>query len=174
MKTTKDEITSRLEQIKKRGANKTCFDCGEKGTTYAAMNFGTFVCSRCAGLLRELNFKVKGTGVSIFTEKEVDLLDTVGNENARKTWMGKFDEDRDKMPNPKNSDEVKRHLSKDDVLKITRCILNHKHDKNIASIVVRELSEELPQLTVSKVNHILYKNSWKSLTDEYFMKGDFI
>ena len=108
MKTTKDEITSRLEQIKKRGANKTCFDCGEKGTTYAAMNFGTFVCSRCAGLLRELNFKVKGTGVSIFTEKEVDLLDTVGNENARKTWMGKFDEDRDKMPNPKNSDEVKR------------------------------------------------------------------
>ena len=67
-----------------------------------------------------------------------------------------------------------RNISKDDVLKITRCILNHKHDKNIASIVVRELSEELPQLTVSKVNHILYKNSWKSLTDEYFMKGDFI
>lgn len=110
MKTSKTDLTARLEQIKKRNPNKTCFDCGEKGTTYAAMNFGTFVCSRCAGLLRELNFKVKGTGVSIFTEKEIDLLDSVGNENARKIWLAKWDDERDKMPNPKNSDEVKRHL----------------------------------------------------------------
>ena len=110
MKTSKTDLSARLEQIKKRNANKTCFDCGEKGTTYAAMNFGTFVCSRCAGLLRELNFKVKGTGVSIFTEKEIDLLDTVGNENARKIWLAKWDDEGDKMPNPKNSDEVKRHL----------------------------------------------------------------
>ena len=110
MKTSKTDLSARLEQIKKRNANKICFDCGEKGTTYAAMNFGTFVCSRCAGLLRELNFKVKGTGVSIFTEKEIDLLDTVGNENARKIWLAKWDDERDKMPNPKNSDEVKRHL----------------------------------------------------------------
>ena len=110
MKTSKTDLTARLEQIKKRNPNKTCFDCGEKGTTYAAMNFGTFVCSRCAGLLRELNFKVKGTGVSIFTEKEIDLLDTVGNENASKIWLAKWDDERDKMPNPKDSDEVKRHL----------------------------------------------------------------
>ena len=110
MKTSKTDLSARLEQIKKRNANKICFDCGEKGTTYAAMNFGTFVCSRCAGLLRELNFKVKGTGVSIFKEKEIDLLDTVGNENARKIWLAKWDDERDKMPNPKNSDEVKRHL----------------------------------------------------------------
>ena len=110
MKTSKTDLSARLEQIKKRNANKTCFDCGEKGTTYAAMNFGTFVCSRCAGLLRELNFKVKGTGVSIFTEKEIDLLDTVGNENASKIWLAKWDDERDKMPNPKDSDEVKRHL----------------------------------------------------------------
>ena len=110
MTTSKTDLTARLEQIKKRNPNKTCFDCGEKGTTYAAMNFGTFVCSRCAGLLRELNFKVKGTGVSIFTEKEIDLLDTVGNENASKIWLAKWDDERDKMPNPKDSDEVKRHL----------------------------------------------------------------
>ena len=94
----------------------------------------------------------------------VNIIESIKNKYA---WVDISDEYFTK-------DEVKRHLSKDDVLKITRCILNHKHDKNIASIVVRELSEELPQLTVSKVNHILYKNSWKSLTDEYFMKGDFI
>ena len=103
------ELTKRLEEIKKRTPNKTCFDCGEKGTTYAAMDFGTFICSRCAGLLRELNFKVKGTGVSIFKEKEIDFLDKMGNENAKKIWMGKF-KDSDKKPDPKDSEEIKRFL----------------------------------------------------------------
>ena len=103
-------LTKRLEEIKKRTPNKTCFDCGEKGTTYAAMDFGTFICSRCAGLLRECNFKVKGTGVSIFKEKEIDFLDKMGNENAKKIWMGKFKEGSDKKPNPKDSEEIKRFL----------------------------------------------------------------
>jgi len=103
-------LTKRLEEIKNRTPNKTCFDCGEKGTTYAAMDFGTFVCSRCAGLLREINFKVKGTGVSIFKEKEIDFLDKMGNENAKKIWMGKFKENSDKKPNPKDLEELKRFL----------------------------------------------------------------
>ena len=103
------DLSKRLEEIKKRTPNKTCFDCGEKGTTYAAMDFGTFICSRCAGLLRELNFKVKGTGVSIFKEKEIDFLDKMGNENAKKIWMGKF-KDSDKKPDPKDSEEIKRFL----------------------------------------------------------------
>ncbi len=69
-----------LENIRKQGANKQCFDCGEKGTTYAAVTLGTFVCSRCAGLLRDLNYKVKGIGVSNFTQTEMDLLTNIGNE----------------------------------------------------------------------------------------------
>ena len=108
--TSPQDLSKRLEEIKKRTANKTCFDCGEKGTTYAAMDFGTFVCSRCAGLLREINFKVKGTGVSIFKEKEIDLLDKMGNENAKKIWMGKFKENSDKKPDPKDAEELKRFL----------------------------------------------------------------
>ena len=108
--TSTQDLTKRLEEIKRRTPNKTCFDCGEKGTTYAAMDFGTFICSRCAGLLRECNFKVKGTGVSIFKEKEIDFLDKMGNENAKKIWMGKFKEGSDKKPNPKDSEEIKRFL----------------------------------------------------------------
>jgi len=104
------QLTQKLNQIKMRPSNKTCFDCGEKGTTYACINFGTFICSRCAGLLRELNYKVKGISVSIFTEKEVEQLDKIGNENAKKVWMAKFKGDEDRLPNPKDSDEVKRFL----------------------------------------------------------------
>ena len=57
--TSVKEISMKLDKIKKREENKKCFDCGEKGTTYVCIDFGTFICSRCAGILRELNFKVK-------------------------------------------------------------------------------------------------------------------
>ena len=86
------DYSKQLEVIKKQGSNKSCFDCGEKGTTYVVMNFGTFVCSRCAGILRELNFKVKGTGVTIFSEKDIELIKKNGNDKARTIWMGKFNQ----------------------------------------------------------------------------------
>jgi hypothetical protein len=34
----------------------------------------------------------------------------MGNENAKKIWMGKFKEGSDKKPNPKDSEEIKRFL----------------------------------------------------------------
>ena len=106
------EISLKLDKIKKREENKKCFDCGEKGTTYVCIDFGTFICSRCAGILRELNFKVKGTGVSIFNQKEIDLLDKNGNEVAKKIWMAKYKEGKDKKPNNKNDDELREFLNK--------------------------------------------------------------
>ena len=51
-----------------------------QGTTYVVSNFGTFVCSRCAGLLRDLNFKVKGIGVCNFTNDELNFLTRMGND----------------------------------------------------------------------------------------------
>ena len=104
------DYSKQLENIKKQGSNKSCFDCGEKGTTYVVMNFGTFVCSRCAGILRELNFKVKGTGVTIFTEKDIELISKNGNDKAREIWMGKFKTKHDRLPDPKKYDDVKQHI----------------------------------------------------------------
>lgn len=51
-----------------------------KGTTYIVVNLGTFVCSKCAGIIRELNYFVKGIGLSNFKEAEVKLLQEMGNE----------------------------------------------------------------------------------------------
>ena len=110
--TSVKELSQKLDKIKKREENKKCFDCGEKGTTYVCINFGTFICSRCAGILRELNFKVKGTGVSIFNQKEIDLLDKMGNENAAKIWLAKYKEGKDKSPGLKD-DEALRNFIKD-------------------------------------------------------------
>jgi hypothetical protein len=44
------------------------------------MTFGTFVCSKCAGIHREMNNKVKGIGVSNFTEPELNVLIGMGND----------------------------------------------------------------------------------------------
>ena len=106
------EISMKLDKIKKREENKKCFDCGEKGTTYVCIDFGTFICSRCAGILRELNFKVKGTGVSIFNQKEIDILEKNGNDVAYKIWMAKYKEGKDKKTNNKNDDELREFLKK--------------------------------------------------------------
>jgi hypothetical protein len=51
-----------------------------KGTTYVVMNFGTFVCTRCSGIHRDLSFKVKGIGVCNFSEADLALLTKNGND----------------------------------------------------------------------------------------------
>jgi len=44
------------------------------------MQYGIFVCSKCAGIHRELNTKVKGIGVCNFDDKEIALLNKMGND----------------------------------------------------------------------------------------------
>jgi len=99
-----------VESLKKQEANRKCFDCGVVGTTYASLNFGTFVCSQCAGILRGLNYKVKPLGISIFTLNEYEILHKNGNENAKQIWLALYDRYKHEKPNPKNYNEVKKHL----------------------------------------------------------------
>lgn len=101
-----------VEALRKEGSNKNCFDCGVVGTTYASLNFGTFVCSQCAGILRGLNFKVKALGISIFTLDEYEFLQKNGNDKAKNIWLGNFDPYRYQRPNPKSYEEVKEHIIK--------------------------------------------------------------
>jgi len=42
--------------------------------------FGVFVCSACSGLHREINNKVKGISMSLFTEQETNYLKENGNK----------------------------------------------------------------------------------------------
>ena len=99
-----------VESLRKAESNRKCFDCGVVGTTYASLNFGTFVCSQCAGILRGLNFKVKPLGISIFTLNEYEILQKNGNDNAKNIWMALYDPYKHEKPNPKNYNEVKEHL----------------------------------------------------------------
>ena len=99
-----------VESLRKNESNRKCFDCGVVGTTYASLNFGTFVCSQCAGILRGLNYKVKPLGISIFTLKEYEILQKNGNDSAKNIWMALYDPYKHEKPNPKNYNDVKEHL----------------------------------------------------------------
>ena len=106
------ELSKKLDKLKNIEENKKCFECEEKGTTYVCTNFGTFVCSRCAGLLRELNYKVKGTSVSIFNQKEIEFLEKNGNKIGKKIWMAKYKINIDEKPNSEDDDSLRIFLDK--------------------------------------------------------------
>ena len=105
------EISLKIKKIKQNDENKKCFECGEKGTSYVCTNFGTFICSRCAGVLRELNFKVKGIGLAIFNEKEMEILEKNGNEIAKKIWLAKYKKGKDIKPSLDDDKQLKDFLS---------------------------------------------------------------
>lgn len=46
-----DKHLKTLREIVSLGGNKQCFDCGQRGPTYVNMTIGSFVCTRCSGLL---------------------------------------------------------------------------------------------------------------------------
>ena len=114
-----------LESVHKRKENSICFECREKGTPFLNLSLGTFVCTTCAGLLRELNFAVKGIGVTVLKEKEVNFIEEMGNEvnimltckNARKIWLAKFEDIKGLYPNPKDMLEMQEHLREKYILK---------------------------------------------------------
>ncbi|KAF4713105.1 hypothetical protein FOZ63_006067, partial [Perkinsus olseni] len=97
-------LVDRIKAFQKSDkANRHCADCGELGPTYICTDFGTFVCTECAGIHRELNHKVKGISVSKWTEQEVENLEAHGNTKDRETYMANYRPGID-LAEPNNQD----------------------------------------------------------------------
>ena len=48
-----DKNSTAIREIQaQHPANKKCFDCDQRGPTYVNMTIGSFVCTKCSGLLR--------------------------------------------------------------------------------------------------------------------------
>ncbi|KAF4527782.1 hypothetical protein B566_EDAN015838 [Ephemera danica] len=74
-------------------SNKHCFDCQQRGPTYVNMTIGSFVCTTCSGLLRGLTppHRVKSISMASFTDEEITLLKSRGNEYCKRVWLGLYD-----------------------------------------------------------------------------------
>lgn len=74
-------------------ANKQCFDCEQRGPTYINMTIGSFVCTKCSGMLRGINppHRIKSISMSSFTSDEVELMRSKGNLWCAAVWLGLYD-----------------------------------------------------------------------------------
>ncbi len=85
-----DKHLKLLRELGSKPDNKKCFDCEQRGPTYVNMTVGSFVCTRCSGILRGLNppHRVKSISMTTFTSQEIEFLENHGNEFCRQTWLG--------------------------------------------------------------------------------------
>ncbi|CAH1395819.1 unnamed protein product [Nezara viridula] len=84
-----------LRELVSLPENKHCFDCHQRGPTYVNVTIGSFICTRCSGLLRGLTppHRVKSISMATFTSEEIELLKCRGNEYCRKVWLSLYDGD---------------------------------------------------------------------------------
>jgi len=73
--------------------NKKCFDCEQRGPTYINITVGSFVCTKCSGMLRGMNppHRIKSISMSTFTPDEVEFMRTRGNAWCSKIWLARWD-----------------------------------------------------------------------------------
>ena len=86
---------------------------------------------------------------------------TIKNIKNKECWRHISDEYFD-------DNEYSRMLSVESVKLICETIAKYKNIRNCRKIVFNELKSSIPNLTISDINHIYYKNSWKSISDRFF------
>ncbi|XP_063771662.1 arf-GAP domain and FG repeat-containing protein 1 isoform X5 [Pseudophryne corroboree] len=92
--------------------NRKCFDCDQRGPTYANMTAGAFVCTSCSGILRGLNppHRVKSISMTTFTQQEIEFLQKHGNDVCKQIWLGLFDDRSSAIPDFRDPQKVKEFL----------------------------------------------------------------
>ncbi|XP_071353248.1 arf-GAP domain and FG repeat-containing protein 1a isoform X7 [Trachinotus anak] len=101
-----------LREMTSLSPNRKCFDCDQRGPTYANMTVGSFVCTSCSGILRGLNppHRVKSISMTTFTQQEIEFLQKHGNEVCKQIWLGLYDDRTSSIPDFREPQKVKEFL----------------------------------------------------------------
>uniref|UniRef100_A0A8C7D0E5 ArfGAP with FG repeats 1 n=1 Tax=Oncorhynchus kisutch TaxID=8019 RepID=A0A8C7D0E5_ONCKI len=101
-----------LREMTSLPPNRKCFDCDQRGPTYANMTVGSFVCTSCSGILRGLNppHRVKSISMTTFTQQEIEFLQKHGNESCKQIWLGLYDDRTTSIPDFREPQKVKEFL----------------------------------------------------------------
>jgi len=91
--------------------NKKCFDCEQRGPTYVNMTIGSFVCTKCSGMLRGINppHRIKSISMSSFTADEVEMMKVRGNLWCSKVWLATYDKSKHPV-DYKDDEKIKEFL----------------------------------------------------------------
>ncbi|KAK2847063.1 hypothetical protein Q5P01_010062 [Channa striata] len=101
-----------LREMTSLPPNRKCFDCDQRGPTYANMTVGSFVCTSCSGILRGVNppHRVKSISMTTFTQQEIEFLQRHGNEVCKQIWLGLYDDRTSSVPDFREPQKVKEFL----------------------------------------------------------------
>ncbi|XP_076269999.1 arf GTPase activating protein drongo isoform X8 [Rhynchophorus ferrugineus] len=96
MASRKKQDESNMKTLRELGGlpqNKFCFDCGQRGPTYVNVTIGSFVCTKCSGILRGLTppHRVKSISMATFTTDEIDVVRSKGNDHCKRVWLGLYE-----------------------------------------------------------------------------------
>lgn len=82
-----------LKRLRQQPHNQRCAECEVAENTWASVNLGIFVCTRCADIHRAIGAhisKVKGCGGTyLWGPDEIAQMEAVGNKRAAELYCGK-------------------------------------------------------------------------------------
>ncbi|XP_026082470.1 arf-GAP domain and FG repeat-containing protein 1-like isoform X4 [Carassius auratus] len=123
-----------LREMTSLAPNRKCFDCDQRGPTYANMTVGSFVCTSCSGILRGLNppHRVKSISMTTFTQQEIEFLQKHGNEACKQIWLGLYEDRNLTIPDFRDPQKVKEFLQ--DKYEKKRWYVPPEQAKTVASV----------------------------------------
>ncbi|XP_042627419.1 arf-GAP domain and FG repeat-containing protein 1-like isoform X2 [Cyprinus carpio] len=123
-----------LREMTSLAPNRKCFDCDQRGPTYANMTVGSFVCTSCSGILRGLNppHRVKSISMTTFTQQEIEFLQKYGNEVCKQIWLGLYEDRNLAIPDFREPQKVKEFLQ--DKYEKKRWYVPPEQAKTVASV----------------------------------------
>jgi hypothetical protein len=83
-------LLKEVQSVKDLPENRTCADCGTRGTNWASVNLGVFLCMTCGSHHRSLGTHIslpKGcSGTYLWGPDEIDRMRAIGNARARELY----------------------------------------------------------------------------------------
>lgn len=79
----------RLQELLKSPGNSVCADCNQPGPEWASYNIGVFLCTKCAGMHRNMGShisKVKSLKLDKWETDQLQNLSNMGNDKAKEKY----------------------------------------------------------------------------------------